>query len=66
MQTACLSVLRTFRTKKEDVTGVLRKCINDKLHNFCSGPDIINVIRIMDYKMDGHVARMCAMSNSSI
>jgi hypothetical protein len=37
-------VLRTFKLKRDEVTGGCRKLHNEELHNFYSSPSITRVI----------------------
>jgi hypothetical protein len=52
-------VLRTiFGPKRDDVTGDWRKLLNEELHNLCSSPNIIRMIKSRRMRWAGHVARM--------
>jgi hypothetical protein len=49
--------LRIFEPKRE-VEGSWRKLYNDELHNLCSSPYIVRVIKSRRMRWAGHVARM--------
>jgi hypothetical protein len=49
---------RTFWAKKEQVTGRWRKVNNEALHNLCSSPKIIRVMKSRRMRWVGHAARM--------
>jgi hypothetical protein len=49
---------RIFRPKKDKVTRGWR---NEKLHNLCSSPNIITMIKSMSMRWAGHVACMGEM-----
>jgi hypothetical protein len=51
-------VLRIFVPKRDGVTGGWRKLHNEELHNLCSSPSIIKIIKSRRMKWSGHVARM--------
>jgi hypothetical protein len=46
---------KMFGYKSEDVTGEWRKLHNYELHNLCSAPNIIRVIKSMRKTGTGHV-----------
>jgi hypothetical protein len=49
---------RIFGSKRDEVTGELRKLYNGKLHDFFSSPDIIRQIKSRRMKWAWHVAPM--------
>jgi hypothetical protein len=49
---------RIFGTKRDEVTGGLRKLHNEELHNVYSSPSMIRMIKWRRMKWVGHVARM--------
>jgi hypothetical protein len=49
---------RIFGPKRDGVTGGWRKLHNDALHNLCSSPSIIRIIKSKRMRWTGHVARM--------
>jgi hypothetical protein len=49
---------RIFRPKRDGVTGGWRKLHNEELHNLCSSPSIIRMIKSRRMRWAGHVARM--------
>jgi hypothetical protein len=51
-------VLRIFGPKRDEVTGGWRKLHNEELHNLCSSPSIIRMIKSRRMRWAGHVARM--------
>jgi hypothetical protein len=64
---ACSHVHSCFRTMwwgvYLDVTGELRKMHDEKLHNLCSWPNILGVIKLKSMRWVGHVARMGNVKN---
>jgi hypothetical protein len=50
-------VLRIFDPKREE-DGSWRKLHKDELHNLCSSPNIVMVIKSSRMRWAGHVARM--------
>jgi hypothetical protein len=51
---------RIFGPKRDEVTGDRRKLHNEGLHNLCSSPSIIRMIKSRRMRWAGHVARMVA------
>jgi hypothetical protein len=49
---------KTFRTKKDGVTGGWRKLHNEELRNLYSSPSIMRIIKSRMMRWVGHVARM--------
>jgi hypothetical protein len=49
---------RTFRLKRDEVTGEWRKFHSEDLHNLYSSPNIIRKINSRRMRWAGHVARM--------
>jgi hypothetical protein len=49
---------RIFGTKRDEVTGELRKLYNEELHDLYSSPSIIRMIKSRRMRWAGHVARM--------
>jgi hypothetical protein len=49
---------RIFGPKSDGVTGGWRKLHNEELHNLCSSPSIIRIIKSRRMRWTGHVARM--------
>jgi hypothetical protein len=49
---------RIFGPKRDKVTGCWRKLHNEELHNLCSSPTIIRMIKSRRLRWAGHVARM--------
>jgi hypothetical protein len=50
--------MRIFGPKRDRVTGGWRKLHNEELHNLCSTPSIIRIIKSRRMRWAGHVARM--------
>jgi hypothetical protein len=44
---------RIFRPKRDDVTGDWRKLHNEELHNLCSSPNIIRMIKSRRMRWQG-------------
>jgi hypothetical protein len=51
-------VRRIFGPKREEVTGEWSKLHNEELHELCSSPNIMRVIKSRRITRAGHVARM--------
>jgi hypothetical protein len=49
---------RILGSKRDEVTGGLRKLHNEELHNLYSSPSIIRMMKSRRMRWDGHVARM--------
>jgi hypothetical protein len=49
---------RTFRPKRDEVTGEWRKNQNEELHILYSSPNIIRQIKSRRTRWEGHLARM--------
>jgi hypothetical protein len=49
---------RIFGSKRDDVTGDLRKLHNEEFHNLYSSPNIIRMIKSRRVRWAGYVARM--------
>jgi hypothetical protein len=47
-----------FGPERDGVTGGWRKLHNEDLHNVCSSPSIIRIIKSRRMRWAGHVARM--------
>jgi hypothetical protein len=54
---------RIFEPKRDEVKGGWRKLHNEKLHNLCSSPSIIRIIKSRRMRWAGHVARMVEKRN---
>jgi hypothetical protein len=48
---------RIFGPKRDEVMGDWRKLHNEELHNLCSSPNIIRMIKSRRRRCAGHVAR---------
>jgi hypothetical protein len=57
-------VLRIFGPKGDEVTESWRKLRNEEIHNLCSSPGIIGMIKSRRMRWAGHVARMGAEKNA--
>jgi hypothetical protein len=55
---------RIFGPKRDEVTGGWRKLHNKKLHDLCSLPSIIRIIKSRRMRWVGHVARMGKKRNA--
>jgi hypothetical protein len=49
---------RMFGPKRDRVTGGWRELHNEELHNLCSSPSIIRIIKSRRMRWAGHMARM--------
>jgi hypothetical protein len=49
---------RIFGTKRDEVTGGWRKLHNEELHNLCSSPSIIRMVKSWRMEWAGYVARI--------
>jgi hypothetical protein len=49
---------RVFGSKRDEVTGELRKLHNEELNDLNSLPNIVRVIKSRRMRLTGHVARM--------
>jgi hypothetical protein len=49
---------RIFGPKRDEETGGCRKLHNEELHNLCSSPSVIKMIKSRRIRLAGHVARM--------
>jgi hypothetical protein len=49
---------RIFGGKRDEVAGVWRKLLNEELHDLCSSPTILRVIKSRIMTWAEHVARM--------
>jgi hypothetical protein len=49
---------RIFGPKRDEVTGVWRKLLNEELHDLYSSPSIIRIIKSRRMIWAGYVARM--------
>jgi hypothetical protein len=49
---------RMFGPKREEVTGEWRKLHNEELHDLCSSPSIIRIIKARRMIWTGHLVRM--------
>jgi hypothetical protein len=49
---------RIFGQKRDEVTGDWRKLNSEELHNLCSSPSKIRMIKSRKGVLAGHVARM--------
>jgi hypothetical protein len=49
---------RIFGPKRDEVIGEWRKLHNEELHDLCSSPSIIGIIKARRVRWAGHVARM--------
>jgi hypothetical protein len=55
---------RIFGPNREEVTGGLRRLHNEELHNLCTSPYIIMVIKPMRMRLVGYVACMGEKRNA--
>jgi hypothetical protein len=49
---------RILEPKRDEVTGGWRKLHNEELHNLCSSPSIIRMIKSRNMRWAGHVTQM--------
>jgi hypothetical protein len=49
---------RIFGPKRDEVTGDWMKLHNEEVHNLCSSPNILRMIKSRRIRWAGHVARM--------
>jgi hypothetical protein len=47
---------RIFRPKRDEATGEWRKLHNEELHDLCSSPSIIRIMKTRSMRWAGHVA----------
>jgi hypothetical protein len=57
-------VLRVFGPRRHEVTGEWRKLRNGELHDLCSSPSIIRIMKSRRMRWAGHVARMGEKRNA--
>jgi len=50
-------LLRIFGPKRDEVTGEWKQLHSEELHDMCSSPNIIRVIKSRRMRWVGHVAR---------
>jgi hypothetical protein len=55
---------RIFGPKRNEATGVWRKLCNEEIHNLCSSPNIIRMIKSRRVRCTGHVTRMWEHRNA--
>jgi hypothetical protein len=55
---------RIFGPRRDEVTGDRMKLHNEELHNLCSSPNIIRMIKTRRMRWAGHVARMGETRNA--
>jgi hypothetical protein len=55
---------RTFKPKRDEVTGDWRKLHNEEFHNSCSSPNIIGMIKSKRMRWAGYVARIGETRNA--
>jgi hypothetical protein len=55
---------RIFGLRRDEVTGDGRKLHNEELHNLCSSPNIIRMIKSRRMRWAGHEARMWEKRNA--
>jgi hypothetical protein len=55
---------RTFRPRRDEVTGDWKKLHNEELHNLYFSPNIIRMIKSRRMRWAGHVARMGETRNA--
>ena len=49
---------RIFGPKRDEVTGEWRKLHNEEFNELCSSPTIVQMIKLIRMRWNGHVARM--------
>jgi hypothetical protein len=49
---------RIFGPQRDEVTGGRRKLRNEELHNLCSSPSVIRMMKSINIRWTGNVARM--------
>jgi hypothetical protein len=49
---------RIFGFKRDEVTGTWRKLHNEELHNLCTSPNIIRMIKPRRMRWREHIAQM--------
>jgi hypothetical protein len=49
---------RIFILKRDEMTGSWRKLHNEELHNLCSSPSIIRMMKSRKMRWEGYVARL--------
>jgi hypothetical protein len=54
---------RIFGPKRDEVSGGWRKLHNEELHNLCSSPNIIRIMKSRRIRWAGHVAHIGAKKN---
>jgi hypothetical protein len=47
---------RIFGPKRDEVTGGRRKLHNEELHDLCSSPSVISMIKLRRMRWAGHLA----------
>jgi hypothetical protein len=57
---------RIFGPMKDEVTGERRKLHDEELHNLCSSPNIIRIIKSRRMRWTGHAARMWEMRKTVV
>jgi hypothetical protein len=56
---------RIFGPQRYVVTGWWRKLHNEELHNLCSSPSIIRMMKSRRIRLAGHIARLGEKMNAS-
>jgi hypothetical protein len=56
--------MRIFGPKRDEVTASWRKLHNEELHNLCSSPNIVIIIKSRRMRLAGHVTCMGAKRNA--
>jgi hypothetical protein len=57
-------VLRIFGPKREEVAVDWRRLHSEELHNLCTSPNLIRLVKSRRMRWAGHVARMREMRNA--